>query len=1020
MKLHNNIINQLKFYLIGIVVLSLFTVFYFSNGINNFSIIQFSNHYSDPILLSLLLLTIFQISNSNQNKVDPIFWKLLGAAFFSWFLLSFFKLFYWEELSKNKQGLYSSISYFLFYALMIASIEVKSYSSAGKFLNSKSLISSLSILIFLLGSFSYLILARGENNIQTKGVFYFYLLMDAYLVLRWLHLSWQSRNNAIYRNGFLLLGIASINWFFADLFELKMIEETLSTSPVTLSSISANVSVNTPSLNLHRALWFNWIWHLPFFIFYVGIKTLSKFNLNSEKSNHKNFTPPKLTRYNLLNTPLFFLGVISLLFLIENLIFPQTNSTVLKNIQIIWVAVTLILAMAQMLQLFNWIRKQKNDFTVVEQSLHYAQQELREVQRHIDSQNDSNQILLDTIKNPIFTLNNKGVIISVNQATCELLGYKEIDIIGTCFTQFIPSTEELSYFFDYQSYRQKLARKEKGLELESKIIIQDNSIIDIHVTISQGNINSKDNIIISLADIRKQKEIESQLHQLKDDITANISHEFRTPLTIVNGILNDLISQSQDSSTQEKLNTAKRNNHRLIHMVDQLLELSKSSNQPLPIIDLNASEWLPLICQSYETIAKEKDIHYSINTCANIFVRGNQQALENILYNLLSNAFKYTKSKGKVIVRIRELESCYLLEVIDTGVGIPSNQQLQIFDRFHRVSGESSHNPGVGIGLSLVKNLVSSMDWKISLKSEVNQGSTFTVNLKKAFDTNFKERQNISKDLKLTTNEIPQELIYSTETILSKKSQYLILIIEDNLDMQKYIQSVLSPHHQCIVANDGQQGVQMAEEILPDIIVSDVMMPKMDGFEVLESIKTLDSTSHIPVILLTAKSDKRSRIKGLSSEADDYLTKPFDAEELVLKITNLLNTRKKLQQKFEAQWQGFTQNKNQPEKLMENDFLSKLNQLFEQNYRDSSFAMNQLASLLAMSERQLQRKVKALVDVSPLELLKRYRLEKAKLALLSETQIGLIAQNCGFSSQTYFGRCFKEHFGMTPKTYQKQ
>lgn len=1012
--------NQLKFYSVGIVVLSLFTIFYVLNGIKDLSVIQFSNHYSDIILLGLLLLTIFQISNRNQNKVDPIFWRLLGTAFFSWFLLSFFKLFFWESISDNKRGLYSSISYFLFYALMIASIEVKSYSSARKFLNSKSLISSLSILIFLLGSFSYLILARGENNIQTQGVFYFYLLMDTYLVLRWLHLSWQSRNNAIYRNGFLLLGIASINWFFADLLELKMIEGMQSSSQSILTNISSNISENSHSLNLHKNLWLDWIWHLPFFIFYVGIKTLSKLNLNSKKSNHKNITHPKLTRYNLLNTPLFFLGVISLLFLIENVIFPQTSSTVLKNIQIIWVAVTLTLAMTQILQLFNRVRKQKDDLAVVEQSLHYAQQELREVQRHIDSQNDSNQILLDTIKNPIFTLNSKGVIISINQATCELLGYKEVEIVGICFTQFIPNTEELSYFFDYQSYRQKLARKEKGLELESKIITQDNSIIDIHVTISQGNINSKDNIIISLADIRKQKEIENQLHQLKDDITANISHEFRTPLTIVNGVLNDLITQSHDANTKEKLNTAKRNNHRLIHMVDQLLELSKSSNQSLPIVDLNATEWLPLICQSYEIIAREKEINYTINICENIFIRGNQQALENILYNLLSNAFKYTKSKGKIIVRLRETDSNYLLEVEDSGVGIPSNEQLQIFDRFHRVSGESSHNPGVGIGLSLVKNLVSSMDWKISLKSEVNQGSTFTVNIKKALDSNFKERQNISEDLKLSTNELPQELIYSTETNLSKKSQYLILIIEDNLDMQKYIQSVLSPHHQCIVANDGQQGVQLAEEILPDIIVSDVMMPKMDGFEVLKSIKTLDSTSHIPVILLTAKSDKKNRIKGLSAEADDYLTKPFDAEELVLKITNLLNTRKKLQQKFEAQWQGFTQNKNQPEKLMENDFLSKLNQLFEQNYRDSSFAMNQLASLLAMSERQLQRKVKALVNVSPLELLKRYRLEKAKLALQSETQIGLIAQNCGFSSQTYFGRCFKEHFGMTPKTYQKQ
>ena len=1034
---------QIKHYSAGIILTLLIFIFYLIGGFKDFSTSHFSNHYSDLLLLGLLLMTIHRLSHKNKSKVDPIFWNLLGAGFLSWFMLSLVKLFFWEELSESKQEIYTSVSYFLFYSLMIAAIEVKAYSRASKFLNRKSLISSLSILVFILGSFSYFIVARDDSDIQVRNTFYFYLLMDGYLALRWIHLSWQSRNSKIYSFGFLILGIASVNWFVADIFELiiqleKLVhtnENSLSPLPIFLTNI-----VNSEGLKPNAVVWLDWLWHLPFIIFYLGIKTLSNFNF--ETSNFDEPLPPKLSRYNLFNTPIFFLGLISLIFLFEPKITHQTDINILINIQLIWISSTFILAMVQVFQLFSNIRKQKQELKNAQHLIINKQKKLTQLQRKLDTQNDANQVLLDTINNPIFTLSSEGAILSVNQAACELLGYEENEIIGTLFTNYIPKTEELSYFFDYQSYRQKLARKDNGLELESKITTQEKKIVEVHVSISQSRsytnslidendtVFASNNIIVSLADIGKQKQVENQLHQLKDDITANISHEFRTPLTIINGILNDLVSQSQDisnqassiqaNSNQEKLNIAKRNNHRLIHMVDQLLELSKSSNQIMPIIDLNASNWLPLICQSYETIAKEKEISYSISICENIFIRGNQQALENILYNLLSNAFKYTHHKGNVKISLVERQSDYLLEVADNGIGIPTSEQNQVFERFHRVSGESSHKPGVGIGLSLVKSLVSSMNWEISLNSEINQGSTFSIHLTKAISTDFEDEKRYEESTLDQSKESSKNMLFTTDITSKHKSQYLILIIEDNTDMQEYIQSILSPFHQCIVANDGQQGVQMAEEILPDIIISDVMMPKMDGFAVLETIKTQDHTSHIPVILLTAKVDKKSRIKGLSGEADDYLTKPFDSDELVLKITNLLNTRKKLQQKFESQWQGFSQNSTESQNGIENEFLTSLNLLFEQNYTDSSFAMNQLASLLAMSERQLQRKVKALVDVSPLELLKRYRLEKSKIELQGDSQIGLIAQNCGFSSQTYFGRCFKEHFGMTPKAFQKQ
>ena len=639
------------------------------------------------------------------------------------------------------------------------------------------------------------------------------------------------------------------------------------------------------------------------------------------------------------------------------------------------------------------------------------------------SQSAANQMILDTISNPIFTLDLNGKILTSNIATKKLLGFVEEELIGNNFSMLIPADEEFYHFFDYQSYRQQLNRKSGGLEIETSVHTKQNKKIAVHITISQDTFITRDTLVVSMADIRLQKKAEQQLHNLKDEFTANVSHEFRTPLTIVNGIIEDLISKSSQDSSKEQLLTAKRNNLRLIHMVDQLLDLSRVTSESLPITDIDATELIKLICKSYTTIAKDRDIDYSISICSQIFIRGNQQAFENILYNLLSNAFKYTPKGGSVNVFVEKLDYAFRLIVADTGIGISKQEQTKVFDRFQRSTIDNQHSiPGAGIGLSLVKDLVSSMNWIIELDSTPNKGSKFIVEMKKSSSDNFTVPCNQEKliDEKQITF-LQAEINQQTTSNEFKKSKYLILIIEDNLDMQRHLENILSPHHQCLIASNGQQGLNLADEFLPDIIISDVMMPVMDGFEVLRKLKEQTNTTHIPVIMLTAKSDHTSKIQGLTNEATDYLTKPFDAEELIIKIDNQLKTRKKLQQKYENQWQGFTQeNSDEPVKSIENSFLLELNQIFERCYIDTKFSMNHLASELAMSERQLQRKVKALVDVSPLELLKRFRLEKAKVELKKSVQIGLVAQSCGFSSQTYFGRCFKEQFGITPKIYQQQ
>jgi YesN/AraC family two-component response regulator len=239
--------------------------------------------------------------------------------------------------------------------------------------------------------------------------------------------------------------------------------------------------------------------------------------------------------------------------------------------------------------------------------------------------------------------------------------------------------------------------------------------------------------------------------------------------------------------------------------------------------------------------------------------------------------------------------------------------------------------------------------------------------------------------------------------------------------MQNHLEQIISPHHQCVIAGNGEEGLRMALDYIPDIIISDVMMSGMDGFDLLKAIKSNELTAYIPVIMLTARADNQSKLKGLRAEADDYLTKPFDANELLLRLSNQLKSRTKLQQKLTRQWHfSISKQDEQPAETNEEKFVLQLNAIFEAHYSDPDIPMSFIATKLAMSERQLQRKVKMLLGVSPLEALRQFRLERAKELLKQQKQVGFTAQACGFSSQSYFGRCFKDYVGMTPREYQKQ
>ncbi len=948
-------------------------------------------YLAEPIALLIVALAAFFKARERNENLEPLFWLLITAAFSTWLLFDIVRYFF--QGPKTNSGLIADISYFVFCALMVSAIEVKSFTNVRKTVNKRNLITSLSLFSFLIGAFSYFILAPSESSKMQNShnnSFYFYAMMDCYLFIRWWHIAYQESPS--FRLSYLFLGGASAVWLIDDF--------------IRVSSVSQSPS--------------NWQWlnFLPFLLLCLAIH----FN---KSANSKVAKPHYFRRYHIFNSPIFFLGIILIIVITFDKFLLIEKSTAVLNTEIVWVVIMLVLSLLQVFGLLETNKNRKIEIANISQSNSKILKDLEERTKQLDHQVKNNQAILDSINNPILTLRLTGEILTCNSATQTLLGYPESNLIGRCFSELVPETEEFHHFFDYQSYRQQLAKNNQGLELESKLICWSGEHLIVHISLSQGQSFTRDKIIVSIADIREQKQAEQQLLDLRDEFTANISHEFRTPLTIVNGIVDELIATPNLKEQLPVLEIAKRNNLRLIHMVDQLLELSRVNSESIKIVDLDASDWVKPLCLSYQTIAKDKNIDFHCAICDSIFIRGNQQAFEKILYNLLSNAFKYTKTGGSVNVALEEQEKVYRLVVADTGIGISKQEQANIFDRFQRSENVSEYAvPGVGIGLSLVKDLVKTLGWQLSLSSTVNKGSQFTVEILKAKNP----QQLIKKQGEATLNfqqlESTEQLINKTEpTVVQKKSKYMVLVIEDNFDMQRHLESILSPHHQCLVASNGSQGLSMAEEFLPDLIICDVMMPGIDGFEVLQKLKSHSVTSHIPVIMLTAKTDRKSKIRGLKKEAEDYLGKPFDAEELLIKLNNQINLRRKLQQRYEAQWTGFSQSSFQQggleERPPENEFLLELNQHFEQCYSDPELTMTHLANKLAMSDRQLQRKVKALVDVSPLELLKRYRLEKAKQQLKQKVQIGLVAQACGFSSQTYFGRCFKEHFGVTPKVFQQ-
>ncbi len=532
------------------------------------------------------------------------------------------------------------------------------------------------------------------------------------------------------------------------------------------------------------------------------------------------------------------------------------------------------------------------------------------------------------------------------------------------------------------------------------------------------------------AEVKKQThEIETQKQKVesllahKNEMFANVSHEFRTPLTLILGPVDQLLKEPLHIDNIKSLEMVNRNANRLLTMIEQFLQLAKlTENQDVKLVPQQVHTSVETIVDSFQSLAETKQIKLSLVQNDSCAIEASENAIDTILSNLISNALKYTDTGGEVKVKSTVINQVVTIEVRDNGCGLSPTQQKDIFNRFHRLD-QHLNTEGVGIGLPLVKEVAKLNKGEIEVESSMGSGSAFIVKfncidfMMGASSTHEEVEMVMANQLQKEAIEFKDETINDIQFIGDSK-QETILVIDDNEDMLDYIGKRLKNAFHCILVNRGKTGVAVAIKHIPDIIVCDVMMPEMNGFEVCRTVRSDSRTSHIPLILLTALNDKQSRIKGWRENVDVYLTKPFDADELLLQLENIITIRKILKRKASQAITSESIAMTSGLAKLDHQFIDKLMKVIETNYNNPQILRPHLADLMAVSERQLQRKTKALVDKNPLDLLREYRLRQAVKMLKDGYQVSQTADMCGFNSVSYFSKCFNQQYGVNPKQYQ--
>ncbi len=545
--------------------------------------------------------------------------------------------------------------------------------------------------------------------------------------------------------------------------------------------------------------------------------------------------------------------------------------------------------------------------------------------------------------------------------------------------------------------------------------------------------------------LEEQSEKLKEMDRVKSRFFANISHEFRTPLTLIMGPLENMLSRDRERKEEEDIHMALRNAQRLLALINQLLDLSRLGRVGLELqaVPRDIIPFLKGITYSFKSMAELKSLQVIFDSqLQRLTLLYDPVKLEKAMMNLMGNALKFTPVDGRITVSAQRFFSKSTdfpygfleITVSDTGIGIDTRQLPYIFDRFYQVEDEFDHHhkpKGSGIGLALVKELIALHHGDITVESKKGHGTRFTLRLplpekelipgEPAAEAPFVELRKTDDFGIVELPPIDVDLYYDEIREMAeangKDERNVVLVVEDNRDVRKFIRGALEEHYRVVEAADGEAGIQKTLDIIPDLIVSDVMMPRKDGFQLCEALKKDIKTSHIPIILLTAKASEDSMVSGLAIGADDYITKPFNAKILLTRIDNLIRIRRTLQESVQREL--ILQPTEIAVSSLDKEFMTEMKAVIEKNLADMDFGVDQLAEALYMSRPTLNRKMKAITGESPNQFIQSHRLKRgAQLLKANFGNVTEVAFAVGFSTSNYFTRSFKKKFQQSPQEYQ--
>ncbi|MBR1808726.1 MAG: response regulator [Paludibacteraceae bacterium] len=524
--------------------------------------------------------------------------------------------------------------------------------------------------------------------------------------------------------------------------------------------------------------------------------------------------------------------------------------------------------------------------------------------------------------------------------------------------------------------------------------------------------------------LQQQVQVEQQVTDIRLRFFTNISHELRTPLTLISGPVDNILRTEKLSATaRNQLEIVQSNANRMLRLINEILDFRKIQNKKmrLRIQQTSLSVLVEQTCSNFNKEAYDKHIDFRFENLAhNDIVWIDKEKTDIILYNLLSNAFKFTPAGKSITVSLSEKNNFVLLKVADQGVGIPREKRGILFERFssHNEIENLAEKAGTGIGLNLVKELVDLHKGYIEVESETDKGTTFTVIFRKG-----KEHFGNEVDFVNNNNVLPHKqdpMQPKLDSVVIKQNLPHMLIVEDNQDMRTFMQNIFSNEFDIHSAKDGEEGLAIVQELGPDIVITDLMMPNMDGLELTNHIKSEEPTSHIPVILLTAKEAIESRLEAMYCGADDYITKPFSAQYLKARVNNILKQRQRLRDSYRSNLLTLQASPLTKEKTPDEVFLAKLLDFMEKNMDNNELVVEDMVSDMAMGRTVFFNKLKNLTGLSPVEFIREVRIKRA--AQLLETgayNVTEVTYMVGMNDSRYFSKCFKAVYGMTPTEYKK-